>query len=91
MSAITQKTTQKPEAATVLSKTFACAGERLDISRTLLAKLPGVSPATITGYMVETHRLHYVEVDLAMKIKAGARLQELITTIYRYYRIDAVL
>ena len=48
MSAITQKTTQKPEAATVLSKTFACAGERLDISRTLLAKLPGVSPATIT-------------------------------------------
>ncbi|HEY5140126.1 MAG TPA: hypothetical protein VIJ25_12540 [Methylococcales bacterium] len=48
MSAIAQKTTQKPEAAAVLSKAFACAGEPLNISRTLLAKVPGVSPATIT-------------------------------------------
>jgi uncharacterized protein (DUF2384 family) len=48
MSAIAQKTTQKPEAATVLSKAVARAAERLDISRSLLAKVLGVSPATIT-------------------------------------------
>ena len=48
MSAIAQKTTQKPEAAAVLSKAVARAAERLDISRSLLAKVLGVSPATIT-------------------------------------------
>ncbi len=46
ISAIAQKTTQKPEAAAVLSKAFAC--EPLNISRTLLAQVPGVSLATIT-------------------------------------------
>jgi uncharacterized protein (DUF2384 family) len=48
MSAIVQKTTQNPEAATVLSKAVARAADRLDISRSLLAKVLGVSPATIT-------------------------------------------
>jgi len=48
MSAIAQKTTQKPEAAAVLSKAVARAAEHLDISRSLLAKVLGVSPATIT-------------------------------------------
>ena len=48
MSAIAQHTTQKPEAATVLTKAVARAAERLDISRSLLAKVLGVSPATIT-------------------------------------------
>lgn len=48
MSETAQQPTQKPEAATVLSKAVARAAERLDISRSLLAKVLGVSPATIT-------------------------------------------
>jgi uncharacterized protein (DUF2384 family) len=47
------KTAAKPaakiaNAATVLSKAVARAAERLDISRSLLAKVLGVSPSTIT-------------------------------------------
>lgn len=48
MSETAQQPTRKPEAATVLSKAVARAAERLDISRSLLAKVLGVSPATIT-------------------------------------------
>lgn len=48
MSATARQTTRKPEAATVLTKAVARAAERLDISRSLLAKVLGVSPATIT-------------------------------------------
>jgi DNA-binding XRE family transcriptional regulator len=40
--------TTKPDSAEVLSKAAARAAERLDISRSLLAKILGVSPATIT-------------------------------------------
>lgn len=43
-----QQTTMKPDAAAVLSKAIARAAERLDVSRSLLAKVLGVSPATIT-------------------------------------------
>ncbi|MDP2785413.1 MAG: DUF2384 domain-containing protein [Sulfurimicrobium sp.] len=48
MSAIAQQATGKPETAAVLSKAIARAAERLDVSRSLLAKVLGVSPATIT-------------------------------------------
>ena len=48
MPAIAQQTTRKPEASAVLSKAVARAAERLDISRSLLAKVLGLSPATIT-------------------------------------------
>lgn len=48
MSATAQQTTRQPEAATVLTKAVARAAERLDISRSLLAKVLGVSPATVT-------------------------------------------
>ena len=43
-----QLTIPKPAAASVLSKAVARAAERLDISRAMLAKVLGVSPATIT-------------------------------------------
>lgn len=48
MSAIAQQTTKKPEASAVLSKAVARAAERLDVSKSLLAKVLGVSPPTIT-------------------------------------------
>ncbi len=48
MSETARQTTRKPEAASVLSKAVARAAERLDISRSLLAKVLGVSPATVT-------------------------------------------
>ena len=48
MTETAQEPTPKPEAATVLSKAVARAAERLAISRSLLAKVLGVSPATIT-------------------------------------------
>ena len=48
MSKAAQQPTPKAEAATVLSKAVARAAERLDISRSLLSKVLGVSPATIT-------------------------------------------
>jgi hypothetical protein len=48
MTAIAQQTTSKPEAAAVLSKAVARAAERLDVSKSLLARVLGVSPPTIT-------------------------------------------
>ena len=48
MPVIAQQTTPKPEAAAVLSKAVARAAERLDVSKSLLARVLGVSPPTIT-------------------------------------------
>ena len=48
MPAIAQQTTSQPEAAAVLSKAVARAAERLDVSKSLLARVLGVSPPTIT-------------------------------------------
>jgi uncharacterized protein (DUF2384 family) len=61
MSVLSQKTIAEPEAAVVLSKAVARSAERLDISRSLLAKVLGVSPATITrlyngGYLLDQKR-----------------------------------
>ena len=61
MLAIAQQTTQKPEAAAVLSKAVARAAERLDVSKSLLAKVLGVSPPTITrlysgSYLLDQNR-----------------------------------
>ena len=61
MPAIFQQTTQKPEAAAVLSKAVARAAERLDVSKSLLAKVLGVSPPTITrlysgSYLLDQNR-----------------------------------
>ena len=54
-------TVQTANAAAVLSKAVARAAERLNVSRALLAKVLGVSPATITrlhagDYQLEQHR-----------------------------------
>jgi uncharacterized protein (DUF2384 family) len=57
MSAIAQQATSKLEAAAVLSKAIARAAERLDVSRSLLAKVLGVSPATITRLYSGEYRL----------------------------------
>ena len=61
MSAIAQQTTKKPDAAAVLSKAVARAAERLDVSKSLLAKVLGVSPPTITrlysgNYLLDQNR-----------------------------------
>ena len=61
MLAIAQQTTKKPEAAAVLSKAVARAAERLDVSKSLLAKVLGVSPPTITrlysgSYLLDQNR-----------------------------------
>ena len=61
MSAIAQKTIKKPKAAAVLSKAVARAAERLDVSKSLLAKVLGVSPPTITrlysgNYLLDQNR-----------------------------------
>ena len=61
MSAIAQQSTKKPEAAAVLSKALARAAERLDVSKSLLAKVLGVSPPTVTrlysgNYLLDQNR-----------------------------------
>lgn len=48
MTAIKPNVTQQPEAAAVLSKAVARAAERLDVSKTLLAKVLGVSAPTVS-------------------------------------------
>ncbi|MFA7241784.1 MAG: antitoxin Xre/MbcA/ParS toxin-binding domain-containing protein [Sulfuricellaceae bacterium] len=48
MSATAQQVAPKLEAAAVLTKAVARAAERLDVSRSLLAKVLGVSSATIS-------------------------------------------
>lgn len=59
---------RSPEAAVVLSKAVARAAERLDVSRILLAKVLGVSPATVTrlysgDYLLNQRRKEW---DLAL-------------------------
>ena len=61
MSAIARPATSKPEAATVLSKAVARAAERLDVSKSMLAKVLGVSPPTISrlysgNYLLDQNR-----------------------------------
>ena len=61
MTAIEQQTATKPDANVVLSKAVARAAERLDVSRGLLARVLGVSPATVTrlykgNYLLERER-----------------------------------
>ena len=61
MSAIAQQSIKKPEAAAVLSKAVARAAERLDVSKSLLAKVLGVSPPTVTrlysgNYLLDQNR-----------------------------------
>jgi uncharacterized protein (DUF2384 family) len=48
MSVVPKQTAKKSDPAAVLSKAVARAAERLEISKTLLAKVLGVSPPTIT-------------------------------------------
>lgn len=61
MTAIALQTTKKPEVAAVLSKAVTRAAERLDVSKSLLAKVLGVSPPTITrlyngNYLLDANR-----------------------------------
>ncbi|MDO9189343.1 MAG: DUF2384 domain-containing protein [Sulfurimicrobium sp.] len=48
MSETSRQASRDPQAAAVLSKAVARAAERLEISRALLARVLGLSPATIT-------------------------------------------
>lgn len=48
MTAIVKPSSNAAQASAVLSKAVARAAERLDISRTLLSKILGLSPSTIT-------------------------------------------
>ena len=57
MSALARQATKKPEAAAVLSKAVARAADRLDVSKSLLAKVLGVSPPTITRLYSGNYRL----------------------------------
>ncbi len=61
MSASTRSLAAQPNPSSVLTKAVARAAERLDISRSLLAKILGVSPPTVTrlykgGYMLDVRR-----------------------------------
>jgi len=61
MPAIDKQVAKKPDVTFVLSKAVARAAERLDVSRALLARVLGVSPATITrlykgNYLLEQDR-----------------------------------
>lgn len=57
MTAITRPAPDAANAAAVLSKAVARAAERLGISRALLARVLGVSPATITRLYAGDYRL----------------------------------
>lgn len=48
MPSVASQATIKPQAAAVLSKAVARAAERVDVSKSLLAKVLGVSPPTIS-------------------------------------------
>lgn len=61
MPAIDKQVAKRPDVTIVLSKAVARAAERLDVSRSLLARVLGVSPATITrlykgNYLLEQER-----------------------------------
>jgi len=57
MTAIEKQTATKPDANVVLGKAVARAAERLDVSRSLLARVLGVSPATVTRLYKGTYLL----------------------------------
>ena len=57
MTAIAKPAANTATAAAVLSKAVARAAERLDISRSLLARVLGVSPSTITRLYSGEYRL----------------------------------
>jgi uncharacterized protein (DUF2384 family) len=57
MTAVKPKVTQQPEASAVLSKAVTRAAERLDVSKTLLAKVLGVSAPTVTRLYNGSYRL----------------------------------
>lgn len=57
MTAITKPAANTANAADVLSKAVARAAERLNISRSLLAKVLGVSPSTITRLYAGDYKL----------------------------------
>ena len=64
MTAINKQVAKKPDVTVVLSKAVARAAERLDVSRSLLARVLGVSPATITrlyngNYLLEQERTEW--------------------------------
>lgn len=61
MTAIDKQVAKKADVTVVLSKAVARAAERLNVSRSLLARVLGVSPATITrlykgNYLLEQER-----------------------------------
>ena len=61
MTTISAQSTKKPEASAVLSKAVARAAEKLDVSKSLLAKVLGVSPPTVTrlysgNYLLDQNR-----------------------------------
>ncbi len=57
MASINHSASVDPQAAVVLSKAVASAAERLDVSKSLLAKVLGVSPSTITRLYNGTYLL----------------------------------
>lgn len=58
MPAHAPQTTQKPKASAVLSKAVARAAEKLDVSKSLLAKVLGVSPPTVTRLYAGQYQLN---------------------------------
>lgn len=57
MSALAQPVIPKPEASTVLGKAVTRAAERLELSRTLLAQVLGLSPASVSRLYAGTYQL----------------------------------
>jgi len=57
MTAIEQQTATQPVANVVLSKAVTRAAERLDVSRSLLARVLGVSQATVSRLFKGTYQL----------------------------------
>ena len=57
MSAHALQATKKPEASAVLSKAVARAAEKLDVSKSMLAKVLGVSPPTVTRLYAGQYQL----------------------------------
>lgn len=81
MPPIVQQATPQPDPAVVLSKAVARAAERLGVSRSLLAKVLGVSPATIT-------RLY----DGGYRLGAGRKEWEFALLFVRAFRsLDSIV
>ena len=57
MSAVSQQATERPDAAIILSKAVTRAAERLDISRSLLSQVLGLSTPTISRLYNGNYRL----------------------------------